>query len=71
MLIPHLPSSNGTPPVSYEKYIVDTALELVREIAHHFEKLGSVLETESEKKLAAQNSRRAYSAVDDLRRIEA
>ncbi|MES2693765.1 MAG: hypothetical protein V4773_09855 [Verrucomicrobiota bacterium] len=73
MLLPHIPSANGNGavlPVSYEKYLVDTAIELGREIARHFETLANNLEDEKEAKLAAQNSRRAYSSVDDLKRIE-
>jgi len=73
MLIPHIPSPNGNGParpVSYEKYLVDTAIELVREIAHHFEKLEKNLDVKDEAVVAGQNSRRAYRAVDSLNRIE-
>jgi hypothetical protein len=73
MLLPHIPSANGSGParpVSYEKYLVDTAIELVREIARHFETLEGNLDAKDEAKLAGQNSRRAYSAVDHLKRIE-
>ncbi len=68
-----LPSSNGNGAVrtiSYEEYIVDTALELLREIARHFEALEKDLPDKGDAKLAGQNSRLAYTAVDGLRRIK-
>ncbi|OPZ65631.1 MAG: hypothetical protein BWY85_00452 [Firmicutes bacterium ADurb.Bin506] len=73
MLIPHVPSPNGNGavrPVSYEKYLVDTAIELTREIARHFETLEKNLDTKDERTVAGQNSRRAYRAIDAMNRIE-
>lgn len=64
-----LPSGGSERPVSYEKYLVDTALDLNREVARHFETLGNTLEGKEAKQMA-QNSRRAYGAIDELRRIE-
>lgn len=71
--IRHLPSSNGNgvaQTISYERYLVDAAIELGLEIAHHLETLGKNLPDKDEAKLMMFNSRRAYSVVDTLRRIE-
>jgi hypothetical protein len=68
---PLLSSSNGnghgpTTPQSYEKYLVHTAQDLVRQIAKHFETLQAA---EAEPN-AGYNSRCAWRALDDLGKIE-
>ncbi len=63
-----LPSSNGAiaAVAPYEKYLVHTAQELVREIARHFEKLDGSPDEPN----AKYNSNRAWASLDNLGRIE-
>ena len=62
-----LPSSNGDgATMSYDKYLVHTAQELVRSIAHHFE----TLDAAGIEPNARYNANRAWSSLDELGRIE-